>query len=221
MNYQIQKMQILNNMKGKFIVFEGLDCSGKSTQIKKVFNTLKDINCNVIKTFEPGGSELGQELRNLLKHSNIKLDNTSEFLLFSAARRHLIDNLIIPELNKGTVILCDRFYLSTLCYQEPYKNLSSEKSIIVKYMEELVFNSIFPDLTFIFDISAEESLKRKNNREVIHDRFENQQRLEIASSNYLNITKFENSNKPIYHIDGTLDEDTIFNIIMKHINKLL
>ena len=102
-------------MLGKFITIEGTDGSGKTTIIKHIEEYLKNLGLNVIVTREPGGVELSEKIRDLLL--NCSMDSKTEVLLFAASRREHILGKIIPELKKGTIILCDRFLDSSVAYQ--------------------------------------------------------------------------------------------------------
>ena len=105
-------------MKGIFITFEGLDKAGKSTQIKLLAEHLRQKGHNVVCTREPGGTPLGEDVRSLvMKNRAEAISDEAELLLFSASRAQLLRTLVWPELEKGSVVLCDRFADSTTAYQ--------------------------------------------------------------------------------------------------------
>ena len=105
-------------MSGLFITFEGVDKAGKSTQIKKLAERFRNIGRNVLCTREPGGTPIGEELRELvMKNRQEKISDETELLLFSASRAQLLRERIWPALNEGTIVLCDRFADSTTAYQ--------------------------------------------------------------------------------------------------------
>jgi len=163
-------------MKGKFIVFEGIDGCGKTTQINEIFNWLPQSklisnNYSIIKTREPGGSLLGEKLRDLIL-SNNKHDvpaSLTELLLYAADRTEHVKKIISPTLNKGDWVLSDRFSGSTLAYQGYGRNIDIK---IIKKLEIIACQGEKPDITFLLDITPEESIARRKNK--IPDRIESE-----------------------------------------------
>ena len=155
--------------KGYFISFEGIDGSGKSTQIQRLANFLKTLDFDVITTREPGGSKGGEEIRNLLLQGNVdRWSAETEILLFTAARRDHLERIILPALEEGKIVICDRFTDSTRMYQGMRgANLRN----LVDTLNEKVIN-FDPDLTIIIDINPEISLKRAKSRKTVEERFE-------------------------------------------------
>ena len=163
-------------MKGKFIVFEGIDGCGKTTQINEIFNWLPQSNLisnnsSIIKTREPGGSVLGKKLRELILSNNKDNapTNLTELLLYTADRTEHVSKIISPALNKGDWVLSDRFSGSTLAYQGYGRNIDIE---IIKNLEIIACQKEKPDITFLLDISPEESIARRKNQ--IPDRIESE-----------------------------------------------
>ena len=163
-------------MKGKFIVFEGIDGCGKTTQIDKISKWLPDSglmkkNSKLIKTKEPGGSLLGKKLRNLIldNNKNNKPSSLAELLLYSADRAEHVSKIITPALENNDWILSDRFSDSTLAYQGYGRNINLE---IIKNIESIVCQGKCPDLTIFLEISAEESVFRR--KDLIPDRMESE-----------------------------------------------
>ena len=163
-------------MKGKFIVFEGIDGCGKTTQINEIFKWLPTSNLisndsSIVKTREPGGSLLGAQLRKLIL-SNDKDDvptNLTELLLYAADRTEHVTKIITPALKNGDWVLSDRFSGSTLAYQGYGRNIDKE---IIKKLEIIACQGQKPDITFFLDISIEESIARRKNQ--IPDRIESE-----------------------------------------------
>ena len=163
-------------MKGKFIVLEGIDGSGKTTQINALSKWLPksgliNENKTLIKTREPGGSILGREIRDMILKNN-KFDSPSiltELLLYSADRAEHISKIILPALQNGNWIISDRFSGSTLAYQGYGRGISID---IIKELENIVCQNIRPDLTFFLEISPEESILRRKNK--VADRIESE-----------------------------------------------
>ena len=163
-------------MKGKFIVLEGIDGCGKTTQINELYKWLPKsglINKNrtLIKTREPGGSILGREIRDMILNNN-KSDAPSiltELLLYSADRSEHISKTISPSLTRGDWIVSDRFSGSTLAYQGYGREIDIS---IINQLESIVCQGIEPSLTFLLDISPEESIARRTNK--VPDRIESE-----------------------------------------------
>lgn len=148
---------------GKLFTFEGSEGSGKSTQIELLADELEGMGNEVIVTREPGGTEIGEEIRHLLIHNSAGNDMApeAELLLFAAARAQLVRQVVIPGLQEGKIILCDRFLDSTTVYQGAARSISSDP---VSYINQFAAASITPDLTFILDVPAEVSIARVKRR---------------------------------------------------------
>lgn len=145
-------------MKGKFITFEGSEGSGKSTQIKLIYQYLRRKRRDVLLLREPGGVKISEQIRRILLDThNKKMSNECETLLYMAARAQLVQEVILPALRKGKIIICDRFLDSTIAYQG-YGNGVSIR--FINRVGKFVTQGIQPDLTFIFDIEAQKGLLR-------------------------------------------------------------
>ena len=163
-------------MKGKFIVIEGIDGCGKTTQIDELSKWLPKsglINkgSKLIKTREPGGSTLGKKIRRLILDNNENNEPSSlaELLLYSADRAEHVSKIISPALNKNNWVISDRFSDSTLAYQGYGRKIDLE---IIKKIESIVCQGEYPDITFFLEISPEESIYRRKNE--IPDRIESE-----------------------------------------------
>ena len=156
--------------KGFFISFEGIDGSGKSTQIEHLANFLETLGFNVIITREPGGSIGGEQIRNLLLQGEVdRWSAETEILLFTAARRDHLERIILPALEDGKIVICDRFTDSTRMYQ-------GMRGPSLRNLVELLNEKVIrfdPDLTIVIDINPETSLKRAKSRKTVEERFEN------------------------------------------------
>ena len=141
-----------------FIVFEGGDGSGKSTQVYSLLRRLRRRNVNVLCTHEPGGTPLGQTLRRLLKQGD-PIPPISELMLFEAARAQLVDKVIRPFLKSGGVIIADRFTSSTTAYQGYGRGLDLE---MIERLNQEATGGLQPDLTVLLDVPVETALARKN-----------------------------------------------------------
>ena len=149
-----------------FIVFEGGDGSGKSTQARSLLRRLRNRGIKVLRTREPGGTPLGQSLRRLLK-SGEPMAPISELMLFEAARAQLVQQVIRPFLDQGGVVIADRFTSSTVAYQGYGRGLDRE---LIERLNREATGGLEPDLTVLLDLPAEAALRRKENQAV--DTFE-------------------------------------------------
>ena len=146
-------------MKGLFITFEGGEGSGKSTQISALKKRLEAAGREVIETREPGGTPLGESIRNLLQHDEAGegMSAESELLLFSASRAQHVRELIAPALLAGKIVLCDRFLDSSAIYQGVARAIDAQQ---VKVINEFAVGLTKPDLTILIDLSPEVGLAR-------------------------------------------------------------
>ena len=136
--------------RGKFITFEGIDGAGKSTHIASVADLVRSRGLNVVSTREPGGTPLGEKLRELLLHEPMHLE-TEAMLMFAARREHLAE-VIEPALARGDWVICDRFSDATYAYQGGGRGLDKAKFAV---LEQWVHGHLQPDLTFLFDLAPE------------------------------------------------------------------
>nr|WP_294840445.1 dTMP kinase [uncultured Methylotenera sp.] len=142
-------------MTAKFITLEGMDGAGKSTHITDIIKALSARGVEVVSTREPGGTELGERLRELLLHEAMHPE--TETLLMFAARREHIANVIAPALARGAYVLSDRFTDATYAYQCGAKGVLASK---IEQLELWVQESLQPDLTLLFDVPVEVSMQR-------------------------------------------------------------
>ena len=133
--------------RGKFITFEGIDGAGKSTHIAHVSDLIRARGLNVVSTREPGGTPLGEKLRELLLHQEMHLE--TEAMLMFAARREHVAKIIEPALARGDWVVCDRFSDATYAYQGGGRGLDKKK---FAELEQWVHGHLQPDLTFLFDL---------------------------------------------------------------------
>ena len=142
---------------GAFIVFEGGDGSGKGTQVRILKNRLSKEGHSVVATYEPGGTALGEAARRWLK-TRADLTHLAELLLFEAARAQLVEKVISPALASHQIVVCDRFYTSTVAYQGYGRGLDLG---LIQRLNEAAADGVRPDLTVLLDIPAEIGLARK------------------------------------------------------------
>jgi len=162
--------------RGKFISFEGMDGSGKSTQISHLASSLRRLGIDVVLTREPGGTPLGEAIRGiLLDVKNKGMHPTTELSLMFASRAQLVAMVIEPALERGAWVLCDRFVDSSEAYQGGGRELGSE---IVLAMQQALLGGRTPDLTILLDHNVAESVTRARARSIATEgkesRFENE-----------------------------------------------
>lgn len=156
--------------KGLFVTFEGIDGSGKSTQVSALRKSLEDKGTEVIVIREPGATLIGEKIRSiLLDKAHSKMSSETELLLYEAARAQIVYEVIRPALQAGKVVICDRFYDSTVAYQGYARGLSLES---IDFLNQLATGGLEPDLTFLMDLPAKDAWERMDVREEAQDRLE-------------------------------------------------
>ncbi len=182
---------------GYFIVFEGIEGCGKTTQISLLGEYLKKKGLPVIVTREPGGTAIGDEIRKiLLSTKNADIAPETELLLYTASRVQHIQQLITPALSAGSIVLCDRFFDATAAYQGYGEGIDLK---LVRQMQKTFFSDIIPDLTILLDCPAELGLGRSRRRiksegkESAEGRFEEKELSfhERVRNGYLEITRMD------------------------------
>lgn len=145
-----------------FITFEGVEGSGKSTQLRLVAARLRRKRRRVLVTREPGGTRIGRILREVvLEKSHRELDSVAEWLIFEADRRQHVVEVIRPALAEGLFVLCDRFSDATEAYQQVGRQLDAR---LVRRVDELARDALVPDLTLLYDLDPRKGLERANRR---------------------------------------------------------
>jgi dTMP kinase len=207
--------------RGMLVSFEGSEGSGKSTQIMHLAERLQELGLKVVSTREPGGTEIGEQIRNILVH-NSKGDEMcaeTELLLFAASRAQLVREVIAPNLMRGTVVLCDRYIDSSTVYQGVARNLSLDP---VQQINQFAVGNVLPDLTIVLDVPTRVSLNRINLRASdLPDRME---RENIAfykkvRDGYLVLAR--SLPKRFFVVNGTLPEDKIAKAIWTEVKNRL
>ncbi|MCV6630206.1 MAG: dTMP kinase [Flavobacteriaceae bacterium] len=202
------------NNKGKFIVFEGIDGSGKST-ISKMLH--EKINMEITRsyyTFEPTDSPIGSVIRNILNR-RIKTDEKTIAALFLADRLDHIQNEsngILNFLNDGINVISDRYYYSSYAYHVPHISLDK-----VIEMNALCAAILRPDIVFYLDVSVSESLKRISKNRNFNDFYETELKITQARDNYLRAIEKEGKKDHVVIINANRDIEDIFNEIWNHV----
>ncbi len=157
-------------MKGLFITFEGIDGCGKTTQIEMLSKDLEKAGIPYVLIREPGGTVIGEKIRTiLLDKANSGMDERTELLLYEAARAQIVKERIIPELNEGKVVICDRFFDSTVAYQGYARGLDLEE---IDFLNRWSAAGIVPDITFLLDLDEKTAYQRRHGRSDEEDRLE-------------------------------------------------
>ncbi len=148
--------------RGTFLTFEGIDGCGKTTQLRLLGASLRERGVSVVETVEPGGTEIGMQIRRiLLDPASAGLNARAELLLYFASRAQNVEQVIRPGLEQGAVVLCDRFTDSTLVYQGCGRGLDTEPIVT---LDKLACGGLAPDLTILIDIDVTVSRERSSAR---------------------------------------------------------
>ena len=195
----------------RFITFEGIDGSGKTTQIKLLKRRLELNNQKVMALREPGGTELTESLRNIILDKSLKISNTSEMLLFLAARADLVNEVIRPALGKDHFVVCDRYIDSTLAYQGYGRDIDLD---IINDLNEFVTSSLLPSVTFFLDINIKTMYHRR--KSMNNDRMEKSgsKFFEKVRKGYLNLDK---NNDRFVKIDASDSIESIHESIWNYV----
>ncbi|HXG32346.1 MAG TPA: dTMP kinase [Bryobacteraceae bacterium] len=155
-------MSTTEGRRGLFLTFEGMDGCGKTTQMKRLAERLRGAGYEVVETVEPGGTAVGCAIRRIvLDASHRELSPTAELLLYFASRAQNVEQVILPALRRGQIVLSDRFTDSTLAYQGAGRGLGEE---VVRQLDRIATGGLKPDLTVLLDIDLETSLARARAR---------------------------------------------------------
>ena len=205
-------------IKKRFITFEGIDGSGKTTQIKLLKEHLERQGTSVTSTREPGGTKIGEEIRSLILSGKYgRLPVETEIMLFGADRVQHVKEIIKPALLKGDVVLCDRFTDSTIAYQG-YR-LYGDLNFINK-LNELTAGGLTPGLTILLDIKANVALERCKNRGGKADVIESDEiaNLNVVRAGYIEVALRNTSRAVIVDASKTIEE--VFKDVVKAVDKV-
>lgn len=145
-------------MRGFFITFEGVEGAGKTTILHSIVDKLRSQGYDVVATREPGGIEIAEQIRNIiLDRENVKMEERTEALLYAAARRQHLAEKVLPALEAGKIVLCDRFIDSSLAYQGHARGLGIEE---VYDINKFAIQDLMPNITLLFDIDPQKGLER-------------------------------------------------------------
>ena len=206
-------------MKGLFITFEGGEGSGKTTLINRLYEKLEADGLKVYKTREPGGVEIAEQIRSvILNVNNTKMDKRTEALLYAASRRQHLIEVVIPKLEEGYIVLCDRYIDSSLAYQGYARGIGINEVLNVNLFAT---SGLLPDKTIFVDVAPEVGLAR------IKDNNRNQNRLDLEQMSFHKMV-YEGYKKVeemfpdrFISINGDQDQDKVFNDCLDVIKKII
>jgi len=201
------------NHRGILISFEGSEGSGKSTQIAYLAERLQKMGRRVVSTREPGGTEIGEQVRNIIVHNSRgdEMCAETELLLFAASRAQLVREVIAPHLLKGVAVICDRYIDSSTVYQGVARNLSLDP---VQQINQFAVGNVLPDVTIVLDVPTKVSLARIRQRASdLPDRMEreNIKFYNKVRAGYLVLAR--SLPKRFFVVDGTLPEEKVRQLI--------
>jgi len=193
---------------GTFITFEGIDGSGKSTQLRLLGSFLRLSGCDVLLTREPGGTPVGLRLRGALLDAQEEVDPLTELLVFAADRAQHVRRVLRPTLASGRVVLSDRYADATVAYQGAGRGFSPE---LIAEIVQLATEGLKPDLTLLFDLTVQESTNRTTRRSIVKNK---RDRLDIENADfhsrvreaYLRIAAAEPERVKIIDTSGAVEE---------------
>ena len=201
---------------GLFIVFEGGEGSGKSTQVRRLAGRLAASLSEVLTTYEPGGTDVGEEVRRILiKPHEIPIEPSTELLLFVAARAQLTRQVLLPALQRGAAVVCDRYAASSLAYQGYGRGVDLKT---VKALNDVATLGLVPDIIFLLDTPPDEALKRKTKAP---DRFEQEDNgfHERVREGYRALAAEQPERWVV--VDGLEPPDIIEDAVWSHVARLL
>ncbi len=206
-------------MKGIFITFEGIDGSGKDTQAKLLAKYFKNKGYSVIRTREPGGTSIGEKIRKILLSPKIsRVDQRAEVLLFAASRAQIVSNIIKPALEKGKIVISNRYVDSSYAYQGIARKMGLDWVIEIN---KWATQGLLPDITFFLDIPEELGLKRVDKSRNIRDKIEKDGEIfqKKVREGYYKLAKLFPERYRV--IDANRNEDLIQKDIRKEVDKFI
>ncbi len=205
-------------MSGLFISFEGIDGVGKSTQADLLEKYLVGLGKTVVRTLEPGGTEVGVEIRKILLHHRGELAPRAEAALFAADRAHHVASKIRPALSRGEIVITDRYFDSSVAYQGAGRELSMDE---VRNLSLWAVGGLLPDLTILLDLPAEVARSRRNKTGTEPDRLESEkiEFFERARQAYLKLASDEPNRFLV--VDASAEVEQMQEIIRARVSGLI
>jgi len=208
-------MPVRRSQRSLFVTFEGIDGCGKSTQLELSYKYLSGLGYKVTRLREPGSTPIAEKIRRILLDKKSSLSDTTELLLYEAARSEIVRQEIAPLLNSGHIVLCDRFYDSTTAYQGYGRGLDLK---MVRQLHRVAVGGCRPNLTLLFDISLKLAAQRMGRR---RDRLESQPQAfhRRVRRGFLEIAAHESRRVKV--VDGSQPIHAVFDEVRKHLNRRL
>lgn len=205
-------------MSGLFISFEGIDGVGKSTQIDLLEKHLGELGRKTLRTLEPGGTELGVEIRHLLLHRKGEVAPRAEALLYAADRAHHVATKVRPALESGTDVLIDRYLDSSVAYQGAGRDLDSAE---IRNLSLFAVQGLLPNLTILLDLDAQASLARREKTGQEPDRLEREkvEFFEAVRQGYLALAAAEPNR--FFVVDASQTIEDMATVIRSRVDELL
>ena len=200
--------------RGLFIVFEGLDGSGKTTQATKLAQYLRARGCEVATVEEPGGTPVGERIREMLLHTREELEPLTEIFLYEASRHQLVKHVIEPALSRSATVICQRYAYSSVAYQGYGRGLPLEW---IEEMSERATEGLRPDVVIWLEVPAEEGLKRRQ-RERGLDRIE-EEGLEFLRRVERGYREIARRHPEIVRLDATRTPERVFEDVLRVLRK--
>jgi len=205
-------------MRGIFITIEGPDGSGKSTQAQRLFKYMQEKGHKVVLTREPGGTSIGEQIRRiLLNPENNEMGFKTEVLLYAASRCQHLEEIIIPALKEGKIVISDRFVDSSIAYQGYGRNLNLP---LVVEINKLIVEGYLPDLTILLDIPVEVGLTRIRENQKTMDRLE-QEDISFHEQVFQGFKKLAINEERIKIVSANTSEDVVFMHMAKLVEEKL
>jgi dTMP kinase len=200
------------------VTFEGIEGSGKTTQVELLCKYLQEKGCQVVRTREPGGTALGEALRRVLLQKDLNVLPLSELLIFMAVRSQHMEEVIMPALSRGAVVICDRFVDATYAYQGYGRGVDLG---IIATLNRLVTKGVTPNLTILLDCDVNVGLRRKLLNGDQSDRFEQEDAAfhERIKQGYLRLA--EEDEKRFFVVNGKRDIGVTHMAIKERVERLL
>lgn len=205
---------------GFLVTFEGGEGCGKSTQIKMLVKYLEENHFDYVLTREPGGTDVGEQIRQIMIGNKNVLSSEAEFFLMSASRTKHVEDLVAPALEAGKIVVMDRFYDSSYTYQGYAGTIALED---IEYVNRMVFKGkdMTPDLTIFLDISYEDGMRRKS----LDENLRNLDRFELKGKEYHDKVRYgylqqaKKEPKRYFVVDATKTREEISNEIIEEFNR--
>ncbi len=205
-----------NNPLGRLITLEGPEGAGKSTQCIALVQWLQERGWNPVVTREPGGTELGTRIRHILLETHLDISARAEILLYAADRAQHVEKLIAPALKQGKIVVCDRYYDSTMAYQGYARGLGIE---FVEQVNMLSVGEVIPHLTLLYDLPVEAGMARKSSDELDRMEIETLEFHRQVREGYLKIAEKEPDRVKV--IDAGKDIQIVTRDTIVHVEALL